>query len=118
MIIVVLRASGKKRKRRSFESHEDQRLSTLKNAEEILSLMTDMDGNGCLLRVICEASHTPSHNDGLIGDAINMLLLPRQVLNNIPEYGESEYINAQRIGLKTGDCSRFHHRCPTSFFQV
>ena len=80
--------------------------------------MTGMDGNGCLLRMICEASHTPSHADGLIGDGINMLLLPRQVLDTIPEYGESEYIKAQRIGQKTGDCSRFHHKCPTSFFQV
>ena len=73
----------------------------------------------CLLRVICEASHTPSHRDGLVGDAINGLLLPPHVLHLIPEYGQSEYIGAQRAGHgKTGDCSGFHQGCPTSFFQV
>ena len=41
--------------------HEGERLGALKQVEELLSLATGMDGHACLLRVICEASHTPSH---------------------------------------------------------
>ena len=44
-----------------FHEHEEERLGALVRMEEMLSLATDMDGHGCLLRVICEASHTPSH---------------------------------------------------------
>ena len=117
--MVSFRASdGKKRKKRSFDSHEEQRLNALKQIEEVLSAAIQLDGHKCLLRVICEAAHTPSHSDGLIGDAINALLLPRHVLDIIPEYGQSEYVRAQRIGQKTGDCSAFHHECPKSIFQV
>ena len=41
--------------------HEGERQGALKQVEELLSLATGMDGHACILRVICEASHTPSH---------------------------------------------------------
>ena len=61
-----------------------------------------------------------SRQDGLIGDAINALLLPPHVLDILPlEKGESEYVGAQRAGRgAAGDCSEYHLGCPTSFFQV
>ena len=57
------RASGRKRRRRRsvHADHEGERQGALKQVEELLSLATGMDGHACLLRVICEASHTPSH---------------------------------------------------------
>ena len=39
------------------------------------------DGHECMLRIMCEAAHTPTHGDGLIGDAINALLLPVHLLD-------------------------------------
>ena len=39
------------------------------------------DGHECMLRIMCEAAHTPTHGDGLIGDAINALLLPAHLLD-------------------------------------
>ena len=39
------------------------------------------DGHECMLRIMCEAAHTPTHGDGLIGDAINALLLPTHLLD-------------------------------------
>ena len=76
------------------------------------------DGHECMLRIMCEAAHTPTHGDGLIGDAINALLLPAHLLDLIPEKGESEYIKAQRMGHHSGDCSGYHATCPMSIFQV
>ncbi len=37
-------------------------------------LSLGVDGTGCLLRAVCEVAAHPRHEDGLIGDAINMLL--------------------------------------------
>jgi len=109
-------ASG--RKKRSFNGHESQRLSAIKQAETLVALATNLDGHECMLRIMCEAAHTPTHGDGLIGDAINALLLPVHLLDLIPEQGESEYVRAQRMGHHSGDCSYYHATCPMSIFQV
>merc|ERR1712079_303087 len=109
-------ASG--RKKRSFNGHESQRLSAIKQAETLVALAINLDGHECMLRIMCEAAHTPTHGDGLIGDAINALLLPTHLLDLIPEQGESEYLRAQRMGHTTGDCSIYHTTCPMSIFQV
>ena len=36
--------------------------------------LTGADGHACLLRAMCEASSTPLHDEGLLGDAITFLL--------------------------------------------
>ena len=36
--------------------------------------MFGIDGHQCLLRAMCEASSTPLHDEGIIGDAVTFLL--------------------------------------------
>ena len=36
--------------------------------------MIGADGQQCLLRAMCEASATPLHDEGIIGDAVTFLL--------------------------------------------
>jgi hypothetical protein len=72
------------RKKRSFNDHESQRLSALKNIESFLDSATDLSGHNCVLRIICEAAETPLHADGLLGEAINGMLLPSHLLDMIP----------------------------------
>ena len=42
--------------------------------ENYMGQATGVDGHACLLRAMCEASSTPLHDDGLLGDAVNFLL--------------------------------------------
>ena len=39
-----------------------------------MSQVTGADGHACLLRAMCEASSTPLHDEGILGDAVNFLL--------------------------------------------
>jgi hypothetical protein len=81
-------------------------------------MYTDMNGHKCVLRTMCEAAETPVHSDGLLGEAINGMLLPMHLLDMIPEYGESDYLRAQRMGQKKGDCTEYYQGCPLSIFEV
>jgi DM4/DM12 family len=40
----------------------------------LINVGLGVDGAGCLLRAMCEVAAHPRHEDGLLGDAINMLL--------------------------------------------
>jgi hypothetical protein len=106
------------RKKRSFTDHESQRLAALQKIENFIFMATDMNGHDCVLRVMCEAAETPVHADGLLGEAINGMLLPMHLLDMIPEYGESDYLRAQRMGQKRGNCNEYHQGCPMTIFQV
>ena len=44
------------------------------NIEKYLGQMIGADGHQCLLRAMCEASSTPLHDEGIIGDAVTFLL--------------------------------------------
>ena len=45
-----------------------------KGIERYMGQMTGADGHQCLLRAMCEASSTPLHDEGIIGDAVTFLL--------------------------------------------
>ena len=45
-----------------------------KGIEKYMGHVTGADGHACLLRAMCEASSTPLHDEGLIGDAVTFLL--------------------------------------------
>ena len=44
------------------------------NIEKYLGQMIGADGHQCLLRAMCEASSTPLHDEGILGDAVTFLL--------------------------------------------
>ena len=50
------------------------RASLYKYIEQYMGQVTGVDGHSCLLRAMCEASATPSHAEGLLGDAVNFIL--------------------------------------------
>lgn len=105
--------------RRSFDSHESTRVSALSTVEKYFAhLWGGLDGHGCMLRMICEVAKTPFHADGLVGEAINAMLIPAHVLEKVPTFGESDYLTAQRKGQYLGDCAEYHSKCSMSFFEV
>ena len=82
---------------------------------------TGMEGKACLLRAICEANATPDHNDGLLGDAVNLLLSASHALKHGGEEADEEYkeyLAAEARGHLSGDCSKFESDCPITFFSV
>merc|ERR1711936_1026583 len=103
---------------RSFSSSSDPdpRFAIYKYIERYIKKVTGADGHSCLLRSMCEASSTPLHNEGFIGDAINFLLTSNYAADQSDENYQT-YLRAQAKGRLTGDCCDFHQMCPISFFK-
>ena len=59
--------------------------------------VTGADGHACLLRAMCEASSTPLHDEGILGDAVNFLLTANYAAEDTDEKFK-EYLAAQAKG--------------------
>merc|ERR1712014_73807 len=77
-------------------------------------------GHGCIQRTICEVAATPSHNDGLFGDIMNVVFSATSTIGEdlqdllSPEY--KDYLEAETLGREGGDCSSLASSCPLSLF--
>jgi len=97
-----------------------ERTTIYTKLETMLGSISATDGHACMLRAMCEASAAPFHSDGLLGDALNLLLSASQAL--VGEETEEEvgsyrdYTDAQAEGMVSGDCSSYGRLCPISFF--
>ena len=83
----------------SLEAVGDQspRSAIYSGLESGVALLTGADGHSCLLRAMCEASSTPRHDEGLIGDAITFLLTTNYVSDE-PDTKFKKYFAAQARG--------------------
>ena len=98
-----------------------QRRSVYNAVESYVKKYTGHEGKACLLRAICEANATPDHNDGLLGDAVNLLLSASHALKHGGEEADEEYkeyLAAEARGHLSGDCEKYESRCPITFFSV
>ena len=71
---------------------------------QMLGSISATDGHACMLRAMCEASAAPLHSDGLLGDALNLLLSAGHALVPGAESEEDigsyrEYSEAQTEGM-------------------
>ena len=112
-----------RKKRNAPEEHIEQRALILQKIEKtlpyLLSLPKGISGHDCILKSICEAARTPNHQDGLLGDFINLMLVPHHTMDLISSnHNESDYLEAQRAGHFLEDCSKYSLKCPISFFEV
>ena len=102
--------------------------------ESSVAHLTGADGHSCLLRAMCEASSTPRHDEGIIGDAITFLLTANYVsdepdtkfkkyfaaqargkVKNIGDTKQSHYFHTFQL---SGDCSEWSSECPVSLFKL
>merc|ERR1711892_1654694 len=101
---------------RSFSSSVTSPRSTMyKTIEKYMSQITGADGHACLLRAMCEASATPLHDEGILGDAVNFLLTANYASIESDDKFK-EYLKAQTEGQLKENCSGFNTKCPISFF--
>merc|ERR1719474_1030209 len=113
-------SSGRSASGRSFSSSSSSlspRSTMYKTIEKYMSQVTGADGHACLLRAMCEASATPLHDEGLLGDAVNFLLTANYASEETDEKFK-EYVAAQVQGQQKEDCSKFFSDCPVSFFKI
>ncbi|XP_050706834.1 uncharacterized protein LOC126992216 [Eriocheir sinensis] len=73
-----------------------------------------MEGQGCLLRAICEMFQAPLVNHGFVGEFLELFLSVSRSPYADKRLGE--YLAAERIGRSSGDCSEYHQMCPHSLF--
>ncbi|EDW14088.1 uncharacterized protein LOC6572520 [Drosophila mojavensis] len=75
-----------------------------------------LPGRSCLLRVICEHAALPlTHESGLLGELLHIVLTPSSSLDHYALHTDREYLVAERFGKRGGSCeSAYGHKCPSS----
>ncbi|KAF0313646.1 hypothetical protein FJT64_015780 [Amphibalanus amphitrite] len=86
-----------------------------KGLENVFSIM-GLDGRSCLLRAICEVTATPLVYDGVVGELLNMALVPRHTNGHHDDL--KVYLEAEEHGLLGNDCSVTYSACPVSLFTM
>ncbi|XP_045101727.1 uncharacterized protein LOC123498572, partial [Portunus trituberculatus] len=82
--------------------------------EDILARI-GLPGKACLLRTVCEVFQGPQPNHGFFGEVLHMLLNPSRAPSE--QLGLLEaYLEAEKVGRTTGDCSAYHTACPKSLY--
>ncbi|KAF0314248.1 hypothetical protein FJT64_015300 [Amphibalanus amphitrite] len=74
-----------------------------------------MDGKLCLMKTVCEISSSPLLFDGLVGELLNIALIPSHKLGSGP--GLDDYRDAEKLGAEGGDCAAAYSECPVSLFR-
>ncbi|EDV93444.1 uncharacterized protein LOC6564241 [Drosophila grimshawi] len=76
----------------------------------------DLPGRSCLLRVICEHAALPlTHESGLLGELIHIVLTPSSSTDRYALHSDREYLTAERFGKRGGNCeAAYSRKCPKS----
>merc|ERR1740128_507108 len=99
---------------RSFSEPKSQRKGLFNTIEKYLSRIGGVDGHACLKRAICEVAAIPHHDDGILGDAMNLMLK----VDDTEIEENPEFADAQQVGQAKQDCVKFHASCPMSVFKI
>ncbi|XP_043199038.1 uncharacterized protein LOC122368833 [Amphibalanus amphitrite] len=119
---------------RSFAADQGRLFDTIQDGFKQVGL----DGSACLQRLVCEVSGAPRHQDGLLGEVVNTVLLQdyADVNENMvgtdltvfknssssydkPKNFRSDDVKAARLhGSSHGNCSERFSTCPVSMFNI
>ncbi|XP_044258573.1 uncharacterized protein LOC123007374 [Tribolium madens] len=74
---------------------------------DLLAQMWQMRGFGgksCILRAICELSHSPlDRNYGLFDELMHVVFSPSTTKEKVRSHSDNEYFAAQKLGRKSGE---------------
>ncbi|XP_002056342.3 uncharacterized protein [Drosophila virilis] len=86
-----------------------------RSIEMVLQNM-NLPGRSCLLRVICEHAALPlSHESGLLGELLHIVLTPSSSSDHYALHTDREYLVAERFGKRGANCAAAYGRkCPSS----
>ncbi|XP_076173022.1 uncharacterized protein LOC143149493 [Ptiloglossa arizonensis] len=96
--------SGRRRRSTSW----DERMPIYDILERELD-RRNIDGRSCLKKDICEVAVSPMKDEGLVGELLHLLLTPNQ--GDFTTMDE-EYLEAEAIGRRHGNCSLIYSACP------
>ncbi|CAB4058965.1 unnamed protein product [Lepeophtheirus salmonis] len=105
-------------KGRSLRSSETV-YSILSTAEEYVTrLGGGINGHDCALRAICEIAQFPEHEDGFLGEVVNLIVNGNKNggLNSFFSRESNVYQEAYYQGSYEGNCSEYQESCSISFF--
>ncbi|XP_071749356.1 uncharacterized protein [Lepeophtheirus salmonis] len=103
---------------RSLQSSETV-YSILSTAEEYVTrLGGGINGHDCALRAICEIAQFPEHEDGFLGEVVNLIVNGNKNggLNSFFSRESNVYQEAYYQGSYEGNCSEYQESCSISFF--
>nr|CAH7717358.1 unnamed protein product [Callosobruchus chinensis] len=76
------------------------------------------DGRACVLRSICEVSHTPlDERSGILAEIVSAILRPSSTTDPLEHHTNGEYFAAEELGKKMENCERLFPECSVDFLQ-
>lgn len=113
---------GASRRRRDLSTVQEKRNSrmvldkvTLYRTFENLLTLLGVDGRACLLQAICEISAKPLLYDGVVGELLNLLLVPSHT--NGHHHLLEEFLLAEQPEAGKTSCSSRYPSCRLSIFE-
>ncbi|KAL7646216.1 UNVERIFIED_CONTAM: hypothetical protein RMT77_003117 [Armadillidium vulgare] len=109
----------KRKKRSSYDTFEGITYAG-GDREMMYAILADaidkigMNGEACLLRVICEIHELPLQNHGLFGEILHLFLTPSLAPQAKKRLGV--FVKAEELGKHCGDCGIYFDLCPKSVF--
>ncbi|XP_074111296.1 uncharacterized protein LOC141535328 [Cotesia typhae] len=87
---------------------------------EKLSELYGLGGKICLLKAICQVTHTPfDHNHGLLGQLIQTFLTPSSTAESYENHEDQEYHSAEKLGRHVGEfCHALYPECTRTVLDV
>ncbi|TRY75491.1 hypothetical protein TCAL_14555 [Tigriopus californicus] len=111
MNYIIERLNGYKETGRHFQNDQYDFFTW---AEDMLTNTMAIEGRSCIQRLICEISAHPIDHLSFLGDLIHYLIEPRQG----GARSMDDYLEAQLIGHRTGECAHRFRRCPFSILNL
>ncbi|KAG5861200.1 hypothetical protein JTB14_019035 [Gonioctena quinquepunctata] len=83
--------------------------------ERFLARYNNGDGKSCLLKSICEVSHSPvEESTGILAEIVSAVLRPSATQEEFQNPSNMDYISAEKLGEEVGNCDLLYPECKQS----
>ncbi|CAH1118850.1 unnamed protein product [Phaedon cochleariae] len=76
------------------------------------------DGKSCLLKSICEVSHSPlDDSHSILAEIISAVLRPSSTIEEFDHHTNMDYVSAEQLGINGGNCARLYSECKLNILE-
>ncbi|XP_028134621.1 uncharacterized protein LOC114329643 [Diabrotica virgifera virgifera] len=86
--------------------------------ENMIARYNDGDGKSCILKYICEVSHSPiEERSGLLAEIVTAILKPSSTTDELHYPTNMDYFSAEKLGKRQENCDYHYPGCNLNFLQ-
>ncbi|XP_023017196.1 uncharacterized protein [Leptinotarsa decemlineata] len=86
--------------------------------ERFLARYNNGDGKSCILKSICEVSHSPlEESTGILAEIVAAVLKPSATEEIFQHPTNMDYVSAEKLGAEVGNCELLYPECKIDILQ-